>query len=64
MKNNVVQLSIIVAVISLIIGVIGHFTHRTILFTNFAWHLFAQTCLLLAIAWGVWMYSIKEGNKK
>jgi ABC-type thiamin/hydroxymethylpyrimidine transport system permease subunit len=64
MKNNIIQLSIIASIISLIIGVIIRFTHKHVIFASYTWHQFAHTALLFAIAWGVWIYSTKNQEKK
>ncbi len=51
--NRIVLAGVIVAVISLVIGLIGKFSGQHIIFANATWHNFAQTCLLFAIAYGI-----------
>jgi TRAP-type mannitol/chloroaromatic compound transport system permease small subunit len=53
MKNKVILVLLVVSVLSIIIGLIGKFSGTTIVFANATWHMFAQTCLLAAIAFGV-----------
>ncbi|MGB9663718.1 MAG: hypothetical protein ACPL25_02195 [Ignavibacteria bacterium] len=53
MKNKVILLLLVIAALSVLIGLIGKFSGSTIVFANATWHMFAQTCLLAAIAFGV-----------
>jgi len=53
MKNKDILVLLIVSVLSIIIGLIGKFSGTIIVFANATWHMFAQTCLLAAIAFGV-----------
>lgn len=53
MKNKVILLLLAVAVLSILIGLIGKIAGSSIIFANATWHMFAQTCLLGAIAFGV-----------
>ncbi|MCX8057608.1 MAG: hypothetical protein N3F03_08380 [Ignavibacteria bacterium] len=53
MKNKVILILIVVAAISVLIGLIGKFSGSIIVFANATWHMFAQTCLLAAIAFGI-----------
>lgn len=53
MKNKIILSLIIVAILSIVIGLIGKFTGGHIIFANSTWHMFAQTCLLGAVAVGV-----------
>jgi TRAP-type mannitol/chloroaromatic compound transport system permease small subunit len=53
MKNKVILILIIIAALSVIIGLIGKLSGSTIVFANATWHMFAQTCLLAAIAFGI-----------
>ena len=62
MKDKVILACIVLALLSLVIAFIGKFSGHTILFTNHAWHMFSQTCLLLGIAWGIGKYL--EAEKK
>ncbi len=53
MKNKILLVFLVAAVISIIIGLVGKIIGSHIIFANATWHLFAQTCLLFAIAFGV-----------
>lgn len=53
MKNKIIFSLIILAILSIIIGLIGKIAGSSIIFANATWHMFAQTCLLAAIAFGV-----------
>lgn len=53
MKNKVILILLILAAISIIIGLIGKFSGSIIVFANATWHMFAQTCLMAAIAFGI-----------
>lgn len=53
MKNKVILILIIAAILSIVIGLIGKIIGSHIVFANATWHLFAQTCLLFAIAFGI-----------
>ena len=53
MRDRVILVAIAIAFISLLIGLIGKITGGHIIFANSTWHMFAQTVLLFAIAWGV-----------
>jgi hypothetical protein len=54
MKDRVILFAIIIAILSLLIGLLGKIIGTNIIFANRTWHMFAQTALLFAIAWGVW----------
>jgi len=51
--NRIVLAGVVVAVISLVIGLLGKILGQHIIFSNATWHNFAQTCLLFAIAYGI-----------
>lgn len=53
MKSRVITYSILVAAVSFLVGLVGKLTAHHLFVANATWHLFAQTCLLFAIAWGV-----------
>lgn len=53
MKNKVILILLILAALSIIIGLIGKFSGSIIVFANATWHMFAQTCLLAGIAFGI-----------
>ncbi len=53
MKNKIILSLIVVAGLSILIGLIGKIIGSNIIFANATWHMFAQTCLLAAIAFGV-----------
>ena len=53
MREKVILGAILIAVASLIIGLIGKIIGGHIIFANSTWHMFAQTVLLFAVAWGV-----------
>ncbi|MEN3038124.1 MAG: hypothetical protein ABDI07_03060 [Candidatus Kryptonium sp.] len=51
--DRIVLAGIIVAIISILIGLLGKILAHPIIFANATWHNFAQTCLLFAIAYGI-----------
>ncbi len=51
--NRIVLIGVVLAVISLVIGLLGKILGQHIIFANATWHNFAQTCLLFAIAYGI-----------
>jgi hypothetical protein len=42
-----------IAGLSILIGLLGKIFGTSIIFANATWHMFSQTCLLAAIAFGV-----------
>ncbi|MCX6150942.1 MAG: hypothetical protein NTX22_10485 [Ignavibacteriales bacterium] len=58
MKDRIILISLILAVVSLALGLIGKLTSYNIYFSNSTWHMFAQTSLLFAIAWGIGKYLV------
>ena len=53
MQDKVIRLALLVAVLALVVGAVGRLQNDSVLFSPRTWHLFAQTSLLFAIAWGV-----------
>ncbi len=53
MKNKIILILLVLAGVSIVIGLIGKFSGSFIVFANATWHMFAQTCLLAAIAYGI-----------
>jgi len=53
MKNKLVLLGIILAVICLLMGLLGKIFNAKIIFENLTWLGLAQTALLGSIAWGI-----------
>ncbi len=53
MKNKIILAFIILSGISILIGLIGKIIGSSIVFANATWHMFSQTCLLAAIAFGI-----------
>lgn len=53
MKNKVILYAILLGTLSFLIGLLGKITGHHYFVANATWHLFTQTCLLFAIAWGV-----------
>ncbi len=58
--NRIVLAGVVVAIISLIIGLIGKIIGHNIIFANATWHNFAQTCLLFAIAYGIGKLAVEK----
>ncbi|CUS76702.1 hypothetical protein JGI7_00389 [Candidatus Kryptonium thompsonii] len=58
--NRIVLAGVVVAIISLIIGLLGKILGHTIIFANATWHNFAQTCLLFAIAYGIGKLAVEK----
>jgi hypothetical protein len=53
MKNKIILSLIVIAGLSILIGLLGKIFGTSIIFANATWHMFSQTCLLAAIAFGV-----------
>ncbi len=53
MKDKINFYLIILAGVSLVIGLLGKIIGSNIIFANATWHMFAQTCLLGSIAFGL-----------
>ena len=53
MKDQVIRLAILLAVVAVVVGVMSKLMQGPIVFSARSWHMFAQTSLLFAIAWGV-----------
>jgi hypothetical protein len=53
MKDKVVLIAILVAALCVLIGFIGKLFSTQLYLANYTWHMFAQTCLLFAIAWAL-----------
>jgi uncharacterized membrane protein len=51
--NRIVLAGMLLALLSLIIGLLGKIIGHNIIFANATWHNFAQTCLLFAVAYGI-----------
>jgi hypothetical protein len=60
MKDKIVLLFLLVALISLLLGLIGRISSTNFYFANSTWHAFAQTSLLFAIAWSLGKSSITK----
>ncbi|MBM4171500.1 MAG: hypothetical protein FJ214_06495 [Ignavibacteria bacterium] len=60
MKDKIVILFLLVALISLLIGLIGKISATNLYFANSTWHAFAQTSLLFAIAWSLGKSSVSK----
>lgn len=60
MKEKIFLIAILVAAISVLIGFIGKLFSVHMYLANYTWHMFAQTCLLFAIAWALYKRINKE----
>ena len=60
MKNKVVLFFVLLAGISIAMGIVVHFTQEEILLVAQTWIQVAQTSLLFGIAWGVGNISLKK----
>lgn len=64
MKDKIVLFFLLVAAVSLLLGAIGKISSTNFFFANYTWHMFAQTCLLFAIAWSLGKNSIAKEKKE
>jgi len=62
MNDKVIRVAIIVAVVALVIGVLSKLMQGPIVVAARTWHMFAQTSLLFAIAWGVGRWAPKGSS--